>query len=171
MNKKGKKILIAGLFIFMLILFTAYGVFNANLNIDGTASISSKWDIHIRSIIADNIIGNAKSLSASVGDSGLSATFEANLISPKDSITYKVIIINDGTIDAKLSDINFYQSQSGDNAAIKYSYSGVDINDKLASGNTAELQITVTFTGDSAEEVDDDFENQLKLILSYVQDK
>ena len=48
MNKNRKNIIIGGLLALVLVMAVGYAAFATNLNITGTSTIDSKWDVHIK---------------------------------------------------------------------------------------------------------------------------
>ncbi len=180
METKQKNLLIGGLIAVVLIMAVGYAAFATQLNIEGTASTTSTWDIYIKSITPGTPIGTAENKSATVSDDKLSATFETELIAPADSLTYTVVVENSGTLPAKLSAIKFEQSQTNSNEsaegtdntkAITYDYHGIAQNDTLAVNGTATFTVTVTYNPAITSQPDDaDLTSTLNMQLSYVQD-
>ena len=168
METKNKNALIGGLLAIVFVMAVGYAAFATQLNINGTANIISKWDVHIKSITAGTPVGTATSKSATVGTDKLSATFETDLVAPGDSLTYTVEVENGGTLPAKLSEISFEQTESN---AIAYSYSGIQTNDTLAAGATTTFTVTVTYKDTvTSQPTDADKTSTLDMQLSYVQD-
>lgn len=171
MNSRNKNILIGGLLAIVCIMGIGYAAFATSLNINGSASVSSKWDVHIKSITAGAPVGTASG-SAKLTDN-LNATFSTDLKSPGDSMTYTVVVENGGTLDAKLSDITFNPGTANDTAAIDYTYSGIAENDVLKHGDTGNTQtFTVTVTYDSSvtsQPASNLLKNDLTMTLVYVQ--
>ena len=142
MEDMHKSSLIMILLAVVFVMAIGYAAFSTTLNINGTAQITSSWDVHIEDIAVNNEILDGKNISASVGQNNLSATFQAELVSPGSGVTYDVTIKNSGTLDAKLESITFVDS---DNEAIVASYSGISQNDVIEAGRTQTFTITVKF--------------------------
>lgn len=142
MEDMHKSSLIMILLAVVFVMAIGYAAFSTTLNINGTAQITSSWDVHIEDIAVNNEILDGKNISASVGQNNLSATFQAELVSPGSGVTYDVTIKNGGTLDAKLESITFVDS---DNEAIVASYSGISQNDVIEVGRTQTFTITVKF--------------------------
>ncbi len=167
MSAKNKNALIGGLLAIVFVMAVGYAAFATQLNITGTASTTSTWDLHIKSITAGTPVGTATSKSATVGSDQLSATFETDLVAPGDSVTYTVEVENGGSLPAKLSAITF--TQSSENAII-YTYNGIAQNDTLAAGTTTSFTVTVTYNPAITSQPDDaDLTSTLNMQLSYVQ--
>ncbi len=117
MEQKNKNMLIGGLLAIVLVMAVGYAAFATQLTINGTANITSNWDVHIQSIAmsahegtgADSVDGETKV----DPDNPLAATFKATLISPGDSVTYDVTVVNAGTLPAKVSSITVTQANTG----------------------------------------------------------
>lgn len=166
METRYKNLLIGGLFSLILVMAIGYSAFATQLNINGTSNITSSWDVHIKSITPETPVGTAVNKSATVGDSKLSATFEAELLAPKDSITYTIEVENSGSLDAKLSGLTF---TPGVSTAIAYSYSDIAKDDVVTAGGTKKFKVTVTYNNISTQPTEADKTSQLAMVLSFVQ--
>jgi len=177
METKHKNLLIGGLLAIVLIMAVGYAAFATQLNINGTANITSTWDVHIEGITPGTPVGTAKNISATVEEGKLTATFEAELVSPGDSLTYTVKVKNDGTLDAKLSTIAFTEGQTNtsteegqDNRTIIYSYAGIAENDVLAAGAETTFTVTVMYNpAITSQPAEADKTSDLTMTLTYVQ--
>lgn len=170
MNKKQKQLLLGGSLGLIFVLFVGYAAFSSNLTINGTANITSSWNVHIKSITPQTPVGSATSNSAIVNSDGLSATFNTSLVSPGDSITYKVVVENTGSLKAELSDISFTQESTN---AITHTYSAISTGDKInPNGGLDEFDVTVTYNPSVTNEPAlADKTNELTMILTYNQSK
>ena len=125
-------ILIGGLLAVVFLLAVGYATFATQLRIGGMADITAHWDVHIKSITAGTPVGSASVKEQPfVGFDKLSATFSTVLQKPGDSLTYTVVVENDGNLDALLSDIIFNKDN---NECIDFTNDGIAKNDKLKSG-------------------------------------
>lgn len=145
METKHKNALIGALLAVVFVMAVGYAAFAQQLTINGSASISSSWDIKITDIQPGSPVGTAVSNSASVGGGGLSASFSASLQSPSDSLTYTVTVHNGGNIDAKLSEWNLSAGDDNANDPIVYSVSGLTNDEELAAGADKKFTVTVTY--------------------------
>lgn len=148
----------------VLIMSIGYAAFAQKLTINGTSTITSSWDIYIEDIAVNNKTLDAENVSASVDDK-LSATFQANLVSPGSSVTYDVTVKNGGNLNAKLDSLTFTDSN---NEAILYSYAGINENDVINAGDTQTFTITVQFNN-SYTQMPENKTSSVKMILTYVQ--
>ena len=195
MGQKEKTWLIGGLLAIIVIMGVGYAAFSTLLNINGTAEITSNWDVHISNIevAADNPVGTAASTANSVVDGNLAATFSSTLQAPGDSVTYDVTVVNEGSLPAKLSGINFTQTNTGEGAtdgaetvenngqsytgdnAIVYSYSGITTDATLDAKNgehsSVTFQVKVEYNSSLTKQPDTkQLKSDLKMVLTYVQD-
>ena len=148
----------------VLIMSIGYAAIKKKLTINGTSTIASSWDIYIEDIAVNNKTLDAENVSASVDDK-LSATFQANLVSPGSSVTYDVTVKNGGNLNAKLDSLTFTDSN---NEAILYSYAGINENDVINAGDTQTFTITVQFNN-SYTQMPENKTSSVKMILTYVQ--
>ncbi len=178
-RNKNKNALIGGLLAIVFVMAVGYAAFATQLNISGTANITSTWDVHIKSIAVKDgsKVGTAESVSATVDpDDNLKATFSTNLVSPGDSITYTVTIENSGNIVAELSKIDFAwknkANTAGDtNSPIVYTHNGTTGTTVAADGGTATIDVTVTYNSAVTEQpAEDDLQSTLTMDLHYVQE-
>ncbi len=159
-----KNIIISFLIAIVCIMAISYAAFSQTLNINGTASISSTWDIKIINVTTKNIIGNAtKAFEPVVSDTA--ATFKTNLVKPGDSMTYEVTIANNGNIDAKVESIEMTDSNNPD---IIFSKSGINENDLLEAGARQTYDVTITYNKDTTSQPKE-LSATLTVKLNYVQ--
>ena len=140
-KRKKNNIIIGSLLAVVLLMAVGYAAFSSVLNISGTGSITSSWNIKITNVEVSNIVGDA---SDGVGTTfeDLTATINSNLVSPGDSITYDVTVRNDGSLDAVLTNINLSEST---NPAISFSTSNLEAGAELKTGGEAILKVTITY--------------------------
>ena len=139
-NKK-KKIIIIALLGILALMTAGYAAFQTNLNIKGTSKINSNWDIRITNVREGAITGDAEKAKESTWNE-LTANIEANLYQKGDSIEYIITVENKGTIDATLNNISINEAT---HEAIKFTYSGVNKNDKLYKGESTEIKVKIEY--------------------------
>jgi len=162
---KKRNIIIGSLCAVLLLMVVGYAAFSTALNIKGTASISSNWNIKITKIETQNIIGGASNAEEPTGVDTLTATFKTNLVSPGDSISYKITVSNLGNLDAKLEKISVTDSN---NPAIKFETSGLEEGTVLSAGGTADLTVTVTYDSNVTSQPENT-KGTISVTLDYVQ--
>lgn len=173
-ESRNKNILIGALIAVVLIMGVGYAAFAQQLTINGSANITSSWNVHIQSITPGTPNGTAENVSATVDPvDNTKATFSTNLVSPGDSLTYTVTVVNAGTIDAKVDTNGITFTEGPNNQAIKYSYSGINDGTKVAANNgTAQFTVTVTYdSGVTSQPSAEQLTNTLTMNLDFVQDK
>ena len=163
-KRKKNNIIIGSLLAIVLLMAVGYAAFSTVLNIQGTGSISSSWNIKITNVEVSNVVGKATDAEGTTFED-LTATINSNLVKPGDSITYDVTIRNDGTLDAVLTDINLSEST---NPAISFSTSNLTEGTELGSGEEAILKVTVTYNN-SVTSQPDDTSADLSVTLTYEQ--
>lgn len=163
--KNPKNILIGALVATVLAMSVGYAALAQTLNINGTADITSNWNIAFSTISSGTAVGTASNNSAPV-ISGTTASFDVNFISPGDSMTYQIVVSNSGTLDAVLDDIIVTDSGSD---AIVYTVTGVSDGTLLAAGSTNTVTVKVEYSsGVTAQPTTTS--RTLSVTLNYVQE-
>jgi len=159
-TKKKRIIVIVSLCILLCIMTAGYAAFNSTLNIKGTSSISSNWDVRITNI-KSTMYGNAENVNSNIIDNE-TASMEVNLYKTGDYAEYEITIENRGTLDAKLKKIS---KSEVDNSVITITASGIEEGSKLNAGELATLTVKIEYTGNAKEDVS----SELKITFEYVQ--
>ena len=163
-NSTQRNYLIVGLCAILVIMGVGYAAFSSQLKITGTSNIDSTWSVKITSITPTDIIGEAKDKPEITDYTDTTATFGTSLKLPNDSITYNIVIENQGSLDAKLDTIS---KTDTNNSAISFETSGVEEGDLLKAGEKVTMKVKVTYTpGDSQPT---NLESNLKVELNYSQ--
>lgn len=161
---KKNNIILTLLVAIVAIMAITYAAFSTSLNITGSSTITSKWDVKITNVTTKNILGDAtKAFEPVVSETAV--TFKTDLVQPGDSMTYEVTIKNEGTIDAKVDSIQMTKSP---NPAITFSVSGVNENDLLKAGETTTYDVTVAYNSNVTSQPDE-LSGTLTVKLNYVQ--
>ena len=162
--KNNKSILIGGLLAVVVIMAIGYAAFASSLKISGTSNISTSWNISITDITTSNKVGSA-SVSGTPEHSGLTASFNTNLVLPGDSITYNIKVENKGNLNAKLNKIAL---KKDNNSAILFETSGIKEGDVLKQGTSSTLSIKVTYSN-SVTSQPTNLDASLTVTLDFVQ--
>ena len=173
-GRSQRKMIVYGLAIALLVTTVAYAVLQTTLNINGTVNRKGgSWNIHFENVA--NVVkgGDATITTPTISNAGANLTFSASLAVPRDSISFTVNVVNDGTIDATLNQVVLTgQSEAAANdVTYTVTYGDgtpINVNDELKSGQTRMLKISAVYNeveSVSAEEVKLD----LGLTLIYVQ--
>lgn len=142
---KGRNIIIAALLIAIAGLAAAYASFATQLQITNSkATIAGNWNVEITNIEATSVTGTATSKEGTPTFTSTTASFDANLVAPGDSITYTVTIQNKGTIPAKLNAGSpvFTEQPDGSPAIV---YTTTNPGATLAAGETTTFTVTATY--------------------------
>ena len=195
MEPKYKNALIGALLAIVFVMAIGYAAFAQQLTINGNASITSSWNIHILSITPSvnatsttennkTIYTTAGSTSATVSNDRLSANFSTVLLSPSDKVTYTVVVENSGTINAKVGDagvifsdqtqMSSYSENEENNAAtdaIIYTYSGIAPGTTIAAnGGKNTFTIDVIYNPKiTSQPAAEQLTKNLTMTLNYVQ--
>ena len=106
-DRKKRNIIIGSLCCLLVFMGIGYAILSQVLNINGTATLTGKWEIYIESITEvryDNTT-TGKSNSASVSSDKLTADFDVELLKPGDYVEYDVVVKNNGSINAVLREL------------------------------------------------------------------
>ncbi len=105
-NKKHKTYLLITLIVvsIFLMLGLGYALLSQNLDIKGTGTITSDWNILITNIVTKEKSATASNVTEPT-HSGTSATMNAKFELPGDYISYDITVANKGTINAVLDAI------------------------------------------------------------------
>ena len=163
-NSTQRNYLIIGLCVILVIMGVGYAAFSSQLKITGTSNIDSTWSVKITSITPTDIIGEAKDKPEITDYTDTTATFGTSLKLPNDSITYNIVIENQGSLDAKLDTIS---KTDTNNSAISFETSGVEEGDLLRAGEKVTMKVKVTYTPGESQPTN--LESTLKVELNYSQ--
>jgi len=138
---RNKKIISIALCITAVFMAVGYAIFATNLKINGSVGISGKWLVHFTSITTgDKTTGASNNTDPTA--SGTTATMDANLELPGDSITYTLTLANDGNVNAIIGNVN--AKAEGSNAIV-FSIDGIKKGDKLAIGDSKTITIKIEY--------------------------
>lgn len=127
MESKHKNALIGALLAVVFVMAVGYAAFAQQLTINGSAEISSSWNIAFdqSKTSGAGVIDPVAGLSGGTTPSGIikytdghNATLTATLIQPGDTVTFTLTIQNNGTISADLQDPIVTMSGDEDNSAL-----------------------------------------------------
>ena len=145
-DRKKRNIIIGALCSLLVFMGIGYAILSQTLNISGIANMKGNWNVKITNmeLLSENKTGRAVEVSHSFTDT--TATFEANLYMPGDSIEYRVTVENQGNIDALLKSI--IPTTTNKSEGIKFSHSEID-NTVLTAGKTITFTMKVEFLEDA----------------------
>ncbi len=140
MDTKAKNIIIGALLAAVAIMAVGYAALAQTLKINGTATISSTWNVAITGITEGTPTGSATN-AEDVSYDGTSATFNVNLAKPGDKMVYEITVKNSGTLNAKLTGLTVNPAEPA-GTGIYYKVTGVEQNVTTLDAD-AENTITV----------------------------
>ncbi len=162
-NRKKRNIIIGALCCLLVFMGIGYAILSQTLNISGIANMRGEWDIKITDISEASRTGKADPGTPTISSSGVSATFEAELYMPGDSITYNITVKNNGNIDAALKEL----VPSVENGVQQVKFSNNAIQGKvLRQSESYTFQVSVVFDEDATEIPQDSKTNPPKYTIS-----
>ena len=152
MKTKNKNLLLTILLIAVIGMATGYAAMSQQLVINGTANITTEWDVHIKSITASSNNSNTGAKDKVMPSfTSTSATFNVDLERPGSTASYTITVENSGTIAAKLEEVTGLETaNSAEPTGIKYTIN-TKTNDELESGQTIDYIVTVTWDPEATE--------------------
>ena len=185
MENKNKNVLIGALLAVVFVMAVGYAAFAQQLTINGTAEITSKWDVHMEDgstkAVAGVVGATAPTGTLTVADGGLKADFTASLVSPGDTVTFTVPIVNKGTIDAVLDTITLSSSTDGmaidqtgltattKDGNIKYTVTSPKTTTLAKSTGTDKVTVVAEYVNSANQSSAQNTAVQLTVTMNYVQ--
>ncbi len=162
-DRKKRNTIIGVLCCLLVFMGIGYAILSQTLTINGIGNVKGNWNVEITSITLKSQTGRATEVSSSY--TATTASFEADLYMPGDSIEYEVTVTNNGNIDAVLNDIK--QTKTNQHKDIKFSNSLIG-TEVLTAGSTMTFTMKVEFL-ESAEAIPDIEKTEYKIELVYIQ--
>ena len=145
----------------VLVVGIGFAALQKYLNINGTASIDSSWDVRINKVLVMEKLGSAYE-KEKVTYTDTTVTFDVGFVAPDDSITYDIEVVNWGNLNAKLDNMAFEQSGSEN---ITFELTGIKKGDIISAGSSVHLRVKATYSGTTSEELS----KRLTATLLFVQ--
>ena len=160
-SKKRRNVIIFSLVGILLCMVVGYAAFQTRLEISGSSTVTSNWDIEITNVTDGEASGSAEN-ATKPSWKATSASMEANLYDKGDAMEYDVTIENKGTIDAKLNDILTNLEQENSDAVI-ITFSGYTKGEVLKAKESKIVHVKIEYNpdyegGETSSEVTIDFE-------------
>ena len=160
-SKKRRNVIIFSLVGILLCMVVGYAAFQTRLEISGSSTVTSNWDIEITNVTDGEASGSAEN-ATKPSWTKLTASMEANLYDKGDAMEYDVTIENKGTIDAKLNDILTNLEQENSDAVI-ITFSGYTKGEVLKAKESKIVHVKIAYNPDydgeeTSSEVTIDFE-------------
>lgn len=142
-----KNLILVVLLLLIVGMAVGYAALSQALVINGTATITSQWNIEFTNITEGRLKGAQTASEPSF--TATTATFNVNLLYPGASAEYKVTVANKGNIDAVLTSVDGIDTaNAAEPKDIVYSINAVE-NDQLKAGATKEYIVTVSWPATS----------------------
>ena len=150
-----------------LMLGIGYAVLSQQLDINGTAQITSNWKILFTSA-EEKEMTNATTTRKEISNQ-TTLTLDVNLTQPGASAIYDVVVENQGDLDAVLSSINgVSESNSKEPTAIKVSIENIKVGDPLLAGEDKTFQVKVYWDA-SVDFNETNMSKEIEITLTYEQ--
>ena len=164
-DRKKRNIIIGALCCLLVFMGIGYAILSQTLNISGIANMKGNWNVKITNmeLLSENKTGRAEEVSHSFTDT--TATFEADLYMPGDSIEYRVTVENQGNIDAVLNDIIQTKTNKDKNLKFSNSLIGTEV---LTSGSKMSFTMKAEIPED-AEALPEVKVSKYEIKLIYIQ--
>ena len=173
-ERRTKALVIVVLLIVVAGLTVAFAALSTTLNINGTAYLdAAKWGIRFENLSSPTKIGSATTTGTAKIEETKAAEItgiNVSLSTPGDKVTYTVDLVNKGTINAKIDNIEKTVLTSEQQRYLTFKVTdknGYEISqgDILEKGETKKITITIEFIKDLTKE---DLPKQTSTIsLSY----
>ena len=159
MRRNNKQVTTYFILFSLLLIGVVYAILQANLQINGTAKIKANtWDIHFNNIqVNENSVSIGENDSAATIDpnNNCKVDFEVTLSIPGDFYEFTIDVINAGTIDGMIGELNKTLTVDGVaveevpyylNYSVTYS-DGMDIqnNHKIVANTTETYRVRLEF--------------------------
>lgn len=184
MESKHKNVLIGALLAVVFVMAVGYAAFAQQLTINGSAQISSSWDIAFDQSkttgagVIDAVAGVSGAKNQPSGTinytDGHNATLTASLVQPGDTVTFTLTIQNNGTISADLQEPVVTMSGDEDENALVAKKGNIQFTvtsptpTTIAQSQEATMTVKAEFIS-SAESVGDETSASVDITVDAVQ--
>lgn len=166
MKTKKKNLLLVILLLLILVVARGYALMSQQLKIEGTANITSDWDVKITAI-EEGTLKNATTNGTLTHD-GTTAKFAVDLEKPGASATYQVTVANEGSIDAVLKGVDgIDEANAAEPTRVTFAINANE-EDILNKGTTKTYTVTVTWDAEDTA-IPDTLTKKAIITLNYEQ--
>ena len=160
-ERRTKALVVVVLLIVFMGLTIAFAALSTTLNINGTAYLdAAKWGIRFENLSSPTKIGSATTTGTAKIEETKAAEItgiNVSLMAPGDKVTYTVDLVNKGTINAKIDNIEKTVLTSEQQRYLTFKVTdknGYEISqgDILEKGETKKITITIEFIKDLTKE-------------------
>ena len=169
MNSEHKKYFLVGslCIAIFLMLGIGYAILSQQLEIEGTAQITSNWKILFTSAEESQMV-DATTIRKEITDL-TTLTLDVNLTQPGASAIYDVVVENQGDLDAVLTDIqgvDYVVNESSDNIVVMLN--NIERNDTLLAGEKKTFQVAIGWNP-YADLNETNIQKEIEITLTYEQ--
>ncbi len=151
----------------LLMLGIGYAILTQQLEINGTAQITSNWKILFTSAEEKEMM-NATTTRKEISNQ-TTLNLNVELQQPGASATYDVVVENQGTLDAVLSNIEgIEESNQKDPKSIKVSIDNIEIGDPLLVNDKKTFQVKV-YWDENVDFSETNMNKEIQITLTYEQ--
>ena len=179
--KDSKNLVIGLLCAVICVMAVAYAAFQTTLTINGTATITSEWNVAITDIQCDaTAVEGGEAAAVTKNFTGTTAQFNFTFKQPGDSGTCVVTITNSGDLKAYAKTLTTVVTDAKGNTTdvtldsdvIKYTVSGITEGTKLAAKGTNTYTIKAEFDANAGDKEITDAQKSktLTVTVDYEQD-
>lgn len=154
-EKNGKNLIIIALFVIVICMSVGFAFLSTTLNINGNATVkANSWDIHFENLeVTDGSVTGESVVEAATIDTASTTMINYSIVlnEPGEFYEFTVDVVNDGSLDAKVSVAPTISGVSSDqdvyvNYTVTYE-DGTEIaaNDVLNAGDTATYKVRVEY--------------------------
>ena len=166
-TRKKQRIIIGTLCSIFVGLAIGYAVLSQQLNIQGTGSVLSNFQI-LFTKIEEGTMNGATTVNKQITNS-TTATFTIDLSKPGSNGEYLITVENRGTIDAYVESINgIEEANQKEPTDITFSISDIAVNDKLKAKESKVFKVKVNWDSNSTSIPDTN--KDLTLTINFAQD-
>ena len=169
MNREHKKYFLVGslCIAIFLMLGIGYAVLSQQLDINGTAQITSNWEILFTSA-EEKEMTNATTKRKEI-TANTTLTLDVQLDQPGASATYDVVVENQGDLDAVLANIEGVdENNNQEPKSIKVKLGNIRIGDALLASESKTFQVQVYWDA-SVDFSETDMQKEIEITLTYEQ--
>ncbi len=169
MNREHKKYFLVGslCIAIFLMLGIGYAVLSQQLDINGTAQITSNWEILFTSA-EEKEMTNATTKRKEI-TANTTLTLDVQLDQPGASATYDVVVENQGTLDAVLANIEGVdENNNQEPKSIKVKLGNIRIGDALLASESKTFQVQV-YWDSNVDFSETNMQKEIEITLTYEQ--
>lgn len=162
--KNTRNIIIIVVLIMTLLMAVAYATFASQLTLNSSSEVMGEWDVRIVNIEVENVSEGCDP--GTPQHTNTTVTFDSKLEKPGDTISYKITIRNEGTINAVLNQILFQEQDKG---TLAINYTTTELKSSLKAGEETSFFVMVEYVSEFTE-VPSIKTRKLTGIIEYVQE-